>query len=59
MTLEESKKKYPGDYDLGEFFANNFEFLDDMNEFMSARIVGEHPNYYELGGFLRNKYKND
>ena len=54
MTLQEEIKKYPNDFDLGRFFFANYEFLDDVNEFMAARIIKEHPNYYELGTYLRN-----
>jgi hypothetical protein len=57
MTLTELKLKYPNDFDLGNAFANCFEFVDDVNEYMSARIVGEHPNYYELGDYLRNHFE--
>jgi hypothetical protein len=56
MILEDLKKKYPSDYDLGKAFSDEFENLDDVNEYMSVRIIREYPNYYELGNFIRNEF---
>lgn len=55
MTLKENLKKYPNDFDLGKFFFSYYQVLDDINEKLSSKIIKEHPNYYELGAYLRNK----
>ena len=58
MTLNELKKKYPNDYDLGEQFSAGFEFIDDVNEYEAVRILKEYPNSYDLGNYLRHEFIN-
>ncbi|HRT03276.1 MAG TPA: hypothetical protein P5513_05000 [Candidatus Diapherotrites archaeon] len=58
MTLKEVINIFPNDYDLGEFFASNYNSLDDINHLLGISIIMDHPNYYELGSYLRKEYKN-
>ena len=59
MTLNELKRKYPNDYDLGREFSAGSNFINDVNEYLAVRIIKEHPNYYDLGAFLRNEFVNE
>jgi len=59
MTLTEAIAKYPNDYDLGHYFTVNYESLEDFNEFQGPVILRDHPNFYELGNYLRNEFVNE
>ena len=59
MNLVEAIKKYPNDYDLGQYFSTNYDSLDDFNQYMGPRIINEYPNHYELGNYLRTKFINE
>ena len=56
MTLKEVKKKYPNDYNLGNFIRFHFEEINDLISYEIKIIIKNHPNDASLGNYMRHKY---
>jgi hypothetical protein len=57
-VLQEILKKYPNNYNLGNFFANHHSEIEEISEEEGASIAKNHPNYYTLGEYLRNTFND-
>ena len=53
ITLDEAKRKYPNNYDLGEFIRHNLYEIRDLNMLKLQAILKKYPNDYSLGNYIR------
>ena len=59
LTLEDVKRKYPNDYDLGSFIRRNYSEMDDLNDDEAGLVTKKYPNNFDLGGYMRHEYNSE
>ena len=55
MKLENVRLMYSNDYDLGEYFRNNYSEVEDLNHENVKELINECPNNYKLGEVVRHR----
>jgi hypothetical protein len=53
MKLEEAKKKYSNDSDLGEYVRFNYYEIEDLSNEDARHLIRKHSNDFSLGEIVR------